>query len=121
MLNISIKTIKHNKQRYSTTGDYYTQGSRDIIAISKVGNTKYESLVAIHELIELILTRANGISEQLITKWDIEHPELDEPGDDIRALYHREHILASKVERMMADAMGIDWDDYNNTLNKLYE
>ena len=117
MLNINIKTIEHSKHRYSTLGDYYTKDNQDIILVSEMSNSKYEVLIAIHELVELVLTRDRGISEECITKWDIEHLELEEPGDHVDAPYHREHMFASKIEKMLADELGIDWIEYNKMLD----
>ena len=47
--------------------------------------------------------------------------ELDEPGDDPRAPYHREHEFAGCVERLLAHELGIDWNDYEDALDALYE
>jgi hypothetical protein len=43
----------------------------------------------------------------------------EEPGDDLRAPYHCEHVFATKVERMLAREMGVDWDAYEGMLVEL--
>ena len=45
----------------------------------------------------------------------------EEPGDDPRAPYHREHVYATNVERMLAYEMGVNWDEYGERLDELYE
>jgi hypothetical protein len=45
----------------------------------------------------------------------------DEPGDDVRAPYHWEHIFAILVEKMVALQLGVDWGEYRKKLNELYK
>ncbi len=127
MLNIEIKTIADKDQRYDTVGDYWKAGDKDEIRISELGNRQYEFFVAIHEMIEQFLCENKGITDEEITKFDIEYEknrktgDASEPGNDKCAPYHKEHMFAEKIEKLMAEQCGIDWDKYNNYINKFYK
>lgn len=88
-------------------------------------NWKCEVLVAIHELVEQSLCRVHGISNDAITTFDEQYESkrkygvLDEPGNDSSAPYYREHQLALKIERLLADELGVDWIEYNKVIAKL--
>ncbi len=119
MLNIEIKTIPHNEQRYPTTGDYFRDGRRLCFRVSEMGNRKYEILVAVHELIERALCETRGITDREIDQFDMASA-ANEPGDDPNAPYHREHVFASRIERMFARELHVDWDDYEDAIDQLY-
>jgi hypothetical protein len=40
-----------------------------------------------------------------------------EPGDDPKAPYHREHMFASKVERMLANHLNVNWGAYDREVS----
>lgn len=130
-MNIHAKTIPHNQQRYETVGDYFrkTSTGTDEFCISDMANVDYEFLVLIHELIEQHLTVKRNILESDITRFDIafeelraELPELIgdmEPGDMTNAPYHKEHVFATGIEKIIAAELGVNWDDYDKTVNAL--
>src|ERR1022692_2071034 len=120
MLNIEIKTISHDEHRYPTTGDYFRDGKRLCLRISEMGNKKYELLVAVHELVERILCEARGITDREIDTFDMAS-SANEPGDDPNSPYHREHVFASRIERMLAHELGVEWEDYESSIDQLYE
>lgn len=127
MKRVLLQSILHKHQTYETVGNYETAHGFSLISVSDMGNTQYEQLVAVHELIEMILTQARGISEQHITDFDkafemIRQPgNTDEPGDDPRAPYQKEHQFATKIERLLAAELGIDWDTYEQTVMGLHQ
>jgi hypothetical protein len=47
------------------------------------------------------------------------HAIGDEPGDDPRAPYYKEHFFATNIERMIAHEMGIDWNEYSQKVESL--
>lgn len=121
MLNIHIKTLPDTKQRYDTVGDYQTNadGQRQI-TISDMPDPRYEFLIAIHEMVESYLCQLRGVNEQEIDEFDIAYEEsrtagetTSEPGNDPSAPYHLEHLFATKIEKMIAEEMGVDWDAYS--------
>ena len=115
--SITIKVIPHKKQRYETCGDYYLMDGMQF-RISRM-NKEAEFLVALHELVEWMLIDKKGIKIKDIDKFDIEFEKnrkkgnTDEPGDDRKAPYHKEHIFATKIEKMMAKELGLNWDKYD--------
>ena len=130
-MNVEIKTIPYAQQRYQTVGDFWIDkdGSTHF-RINDMGSEDYAFLVAIHEQVEEYLTRRRGLAEPEIMAfdlmWEIErekgaHGEDEEPGHDPRAPYHREHVLAEVVERLLANQMGISWPEYEKAVNKSCE
>ena len=132
MLNIDIKTIPRKDQRYETVGDYYESTADDglqHVRVSDMGNSDYELLVAIHELVEWYLTAKRGIKPEDIDDFDIKFealrstaPEVigdQEPGHMVSAPYHKEHVTAERIERILAAELGVDWEAYNTKANHL--
>jgi hypothetical protein len=114
------KSIPHESQRYDTVGDWRIKSGQISILVSSLPDERYEFLVALHELVEAYLCKQGGISEETVTAFDTgPGKELDEPGDDPRAPYHAEHVFASKIERMMADELGVDWEKYETAIEEL--
>jgi hypothetical protein len=120
-MRILIESIPHTNQRYETTGDWIIHPNGDItIYVSETGAWKTDYLVALHELIEVALCIDRGISEEEVNTFDISHPELEDPGDDIRAPYYKEHQVAVAIERMAAAELNVNWDKHLQTLYNLY-
>lgn len=122
-MRIVIETVPHTSQRYATCGDYFTGGDgAQHISVSEMGNSDYEFLVALHELIEWKLCQSRGISDDAITKFDIAFErdrtggDLSEPGDDPNSPYHAEHCIATGIERIMCSLLGIKWHDYDKVV-----
>jgi hypothetical protein len=119
----TIKTIPHRNQRYNTVGDYLTdQDGNTSIMISELGNQAMESLIALHELVEIMLCQQAGITEKAIDEFDFEFSknraagDASEPGDDPSAPYFAEHQFATKVEKEMCQKLGIGWDEYEKRI-----
>jgi hypothetical protein len=87
---------------------------------------RYEVLVAVHEIIEMALTRQRGIAEERITEFDIKFEQnkaqgvvAGEPGDNINAPYRREHFFATNIERLVAAELDVDWFEYDRYVDAL--
>jgi hypothetical protein len=126
--DIHTHSIPHNCQRYNTAGDYFESDNAWEFRISKLGDWRFEVLVIIHELVEKVLCKNAGVEDADIDKFDIQfekdreagsHTPTEEPGDDKRAPYHRQHVIASRVEKIVARAAGVRWRDYNAAINSL--
>jgi hypothetical protein len=123
-MNTIIKSIPHSKQRYNTIGDWKfvdsTIGDPLVldIYISDLGDNKMNALIAIHELVEAVLCRFNDpeITGEEVDKFDMSHPELEEPGEDSRAPYKKQHKFASMIEMLVAIQLNINWDEYEKGL-----
>lgn len=125
-MNITLKTIPHNQQRYETVGDWEIKEDGSVeIRVSDMGNDKYAALVAIHELVELLLCDDRGITDEAVTAFDKDFEASrpdgneDEPGDSKDAPYRDEHFFATSIERLIAAELEVDWADYEQAINAL--
>lgn len=128
-MEIQIKTIPHNDQRYNTVGDYWVDANEIIqIRVSKMGNRDYEFLVLDHEIQEIYLCIKRGIKFEDIDKFDTHfeeerelgiHDDDDEPGDSELAPYFNEHQFASIVERLVSYELKIDFEEYERRIVEL--
>jgi hypothetical protein len=122
---IHIEAIPHRKHRYDTVGDWFFKKKHLVIRVSRMKNLDYIFLVALHEMVEAWLCFRRGISEKDVTRFDKAFEKkrpngnFNEPGDDPKAPYRNEHRFATRVERMMAKELGVDWDEYDQTVSSL--
>jgi hypothetical protein len=84
-----------------------------------MGNPSYEFLVIIHELVEYVLCWCVGIKPETVDKFDMEFKGNGEPGDSPNAPYHKQHCIATGVERILAAFLGVSWRDYERKINSL--
>lgn len=128
--NITIKAIDHKDQRYETCGDWIFEPDGSIIIyVSKMKNWKYELAVAIHEMIEVLDCKENGVSQETVDKFDKDfekmrdiYPDiigLTEPGDMKAAPYFLSHQMATEVERKYIYENALNWDEYEREVNSL--
>lgn len=126
-LRMHIETIPHESQRYPTVGDYWLDPEGvEQIRVSEMMDWRYEVLVAVHEIVEMALTRQRGIDEERITEFDIKFEQnkaqgivSGEAGDNVNAPYRREHFFATNVERLFAAELGVDWFEYDRYVDAL--
>lgn len=125
-MRITIWPIPHDDQRYDTCGDWQWYPKLDELAItvSRTGDWREEVLVGLHEAVEAILCIHRGISQDLVDSFDIEFekgraadPARGEPGDQPDAPYYKEHQFATDIEKLIADQLGVDWQQYNDHLD----
>ncbi len=126
---IDIKVIPHNEQRYETPGDYWDDASGVKQIRVSASKPHYEFLITVHEFIEAYLVASKGVNENDITNWDkrfeemrTKYPEIIgdmEPGDNDGAPYYHEHQMATRVEKWLADSLGINWDEYAKEIDGL--
>ena len=112
-MRIEIKSIDPAAIRYSTCGDWQwlPDGSMKV-SVPDYANRNSEFLVALHEMVEAWLCRKDHITEAEVSSWDMNNPELEEPGDSKNAPYHHQHMVAMNVERIVCEAMKIPWEDH---------
>jgi hypothetical protein len=113
MPDIHIRIIPRSEQRYDTAGDYLEipDGSWEV-RISQM-DVKREAAVLLHELYEAIATKLSGVPWGDIDAFDMEHGELNDPGLDPRAPYHRQHMDATDIERLVVEKLGMTWEEYD--------
>lgn len=131
---IDFRVIAHKRQRYETCGDYFTEGGTTHFRVSRMKDRRYCLLVFAHELIEYLLCRAAGVRMREIDRFDIAYEKAreshglgtpcgcdfcEEPGDDPHAPYHKQHLVATACEGLIAEALGVDWEAYGRAVEKL--
>lgn len=114
-MRIEIKTIEPAAMRYPTAGDWeWLPDGALKLTVPDYGTRPHSALlVAIHELAEAFLCRRDGVREEDVTAFDVDNPHLEEPGDDPRAPYHRQHQVAMALESHLASVLDVDWDRHN--------
>lgn len=127
-MDIYIKTIPHKMQRYDTVGDWWFEADTLHIRVSDMGDPNYEFLVAFHEQAEAMLCLERGIPEDIVMEFDKKfeeersqglHDRADEPGLAKDAPYRNEHFFANIVEGVMANELGVNIKDYEETVMSL--
>jgi len=128
---IIIETIPHGTQDYPTCGNYkWDEDGALHLYISAMGDWRSELAVAIHELVEVFMCLDKGIAFADIDAFDIQfekqraeglHAAHDEPGDDTRAPYFVQHIIATEVERTVTRLLSLDWESHEENVRKLDE
>lgn len=114
-MKIVIETIPHKDQRYDTVGDWWWEGQTLQIRVSDMGDWRKEMCVAYHELFECLACKQAGISQKAVDAFDMsweEHDGLDEPGDDPKAPYFKQHQAAMNPELWLAHYLDLDWEEY---------
>jgi len=127
-MNVNVKVISHKKHRYPTCGDWYYDNNNNLqVRVSRLPDGRYEQLLMVHEFVEALLCDAAGVTDDEVTAFDKEferqRPEgsVAEPGDEVRAPYHKQHRIATAVEMLLAAELGVDWSEYEKALNNLPE
>ncbi len=86
---------------------------------------RYVFLVALHELVEYELCRMKGIGDHQVVAFDRRfekerlvglHEVWEEPGDDPRAPYGKEHRFATMIERLVAQKLAVKWPEYEKSV-----
>lgn len=127
--SIIVEIIDHESQRYDTCGDFLTNKNGTLgVKVSKLPDWRHSRLVAIHEIIEATLCRHAGVTDKAVDAFDLKferdrargkHATDPEPGDHPKAPYRRQHLMATTIEKMLAAAMGVDWQAYEEAISAL--
>lgn len=133
-MRLDYRVIPHRAQRYPTAGDYFRRKGVWCFRVSRMKDKRYAVLVLLHEIIEFFLCRLAGVKMGEIDRFDIKYEEsraggwsdspcgckhVDEPGDDPHSPYHVEHQTATKCEKIIAKAIGVNWREYNEAVESL--
>lgn len=129
MKELHFKVISHSEQRYNTIGDYFTNGAVEEFRVSEMGDNISEIGVFIHEVVERLWNELHGVSTEAAEEFDIRFEDAVsreliagdiEPGDDPAAPYYRGHQIATVVERVFTEMFGLDWQEYESAMMKLW-
>jgi hypothetical protein len=132
---IQWDVLPHEEQRYETCGDWFFTGDVLRVVVSRLSDPRYEKLIAIHETIEAMICQQMGIDETDVTAFDVAYEECrnlkisapcgcwisphSEPGDDLHAPYHKAHVAATRCEREVGIAWGVNMRQYENEVESL--
>lgn len=106
------------RPQYSESwGDYWVD-ERGILQIRavKMHQPMFSYYILLHEFMEAVRCLKEGISLESIEKWDIEHPDHDDPGILHDAPYHKQHIESIFLEQLACLQDGLDWKEYNESV-----
>ena len=118
--DIDHRVIPHTDQQYDTAGNYWDDGHEWKLRVSRMGDWRYEFLVTIHELIEMALTKHEGIEWEDIDDFDMnEGKDSDDPGTMPQAPYHRQHMFAMDIEKKLARVLNVNWKKYDSSFAEL--
>ena len=109
-----------------------------MIFVSKMSDPRYEALVGLHELVEVLVCMEDGVTQKQVDEFDTRFEKdreeriknaaspaeaaeitLEEPGDQPDAPYCDQHCFATGVERLMAAALGVNWAEYEQEIYSL--
>lgn len=118
---VHVEIVPAKCMRYRTVGDWlFLSPGCLMIRVADTGNWKYNILVAIHELIEVVLCRDSGVKEKQVDRFDLAHQDDEDPGTHPKAPYRIQHLTAMGVEMIMAACMGVNWRVYEDALDAIY-
>lgn len=118
---IVVDVVDHASQRYATAGDWQFKGEELHISVSRTGEELDPILVAVHELVEAVLCRHRGISQELVDSFDMAFDGDGEPGEQPSSPYRKEHAAADVVERFLALEIGLNWQEYSDRIDSLFK
>ena len=132
---ISVRFIPNEDQRYDTWGDWTfdpLSGELDVL-VSETGNWRYNTAVAVHEIVEALLCLSDNVAPGDVDEFDIEFeklrsevgrgcthvPPCEEPGACPCAPYRHQHAVAEVVERLLVEEFHVPWAFYEADLEKI--
>ena len=134
-MDITIRTIPHKAQDYDTAGNWKFDANRDLlIEVSQLGDWRKESAIGVHELVETLICKHLGITQEMVDAFDLAwmervkgvHPTkwkeitgYDEPGNDPKAPYYGPHMLALAFEYGLYSALGLKVEEVEAALDAL--
>lgn len=127
MKRISIDVISADKMRYASAGDWRFEDNGDslIIEVADLEDWRYNMLVAVHELVEVLICNHTGVTQEEVDQFDMQYEkdrkegDDSEPGDNSKAPYREEHCLSCGVERILAAVLNVEWNLYEDAIEAL--
>jgi hypothetical protein len=113
--SIHVRFIPQSWHDYDTCGNWQVgEDGSVLILVSQMSDPRYQQLVAVHELVECLACIADGVTQEMVDAFDMgPGSDLDEPGNSPEAPYHHQHMMATEVEKRLAAALHVNWDDYD--------
>lgn len=120
-VHLSTDNIKDHRYRSIDDWDNPSETLDGLIFSTQtadMGNMDYNFLVLMHALVEQYLCHKHKITDEQVTGFDMAHPEMDDPGEDPKAPYHKQHQIANDIESTLSVALGVKWFDYETAIDK---
>lgn len=119
-------TLKPEDMRYPTVGDWWKPYDEDgqkqfDIDMCDTGNMDMNFLLFIHEAIESYMCYKNKTTEKEVSDFDLRNLDDDEPGELPEAPYHNQHAIATGIEQILAAYLGVNWREYGEICEGLYD
>lgn len=120
-MKIEIYSVHKKLIRHDQVGDWWYDNNSIKVHVLQTLSPDSQFAVAIHELTEAWECRKHGITDDQVCAFDQQyeaerkegkHKEDDEPGDDPRSPYRKEHISATHVEYAACAAIGLNWKEH---------
>ncbi|MBI5044592.1 MAG: hypothetical protein HZC02_01590 [Candidatus Levybacteria bacterium] len=112
---LDLKKLKfevRDVMRYDDAGDYFA----NTIVAYDFKDDVITNAIFLHEFIEYMLIKSSGIEPELIDKLDtVPNAEKDYPRE--WKLYEKYHDMANSVERQFIENLGLNWEEYDKTVN----
>lgn len=125
-MNIHILVIPESEMRSEVNGaDWFWDAKGDLqVRVSPMSDWRREVLLGIHEAVEAIMCKHNGVSQEQVDKFDLEYDKTHafdvNAGDDPEAPYQHEHCLATAIERILCAELRVNWESYDTELAVSY-
>lgn len=125
-MNINIQIVDPKEMRPEVDGvDWYWDADGNLqVRVAPMSDWRYEVLLAIHETVEAIMCKHNGVSQQSVDVFDQEYDKTHDTdcnaGDDPKAPYVREHCFATAIERILCAELDVNWLTYDTELATSY-
>ena len=105
--------------------DWYFDEKGDLqVRVSPMSDWRRETLLEIHECVEAIMCKYNGVTQQAVDAFDLEYDKTHtfdvNAGDDPAAPYVREHCFATAIERILCAELDVNWLEYDTELSNSY-
>ena len=124
-MNIDIQVIENSQHRPGISGAdwFYTKEGDLKVRVSKMSDWRYEVCLALHEVVEAILCKYNGIAYTVVDEFDRPYEEAKDDvtntGDITNCPYRKEHCLATAAERIVAAELDVPWKEYDDELSRI--
>lgn len=133
-IKFEVRIIPHEQQRYETCGDWWLDDSGVWqVRISELGDPSQENLIALHEIVEILISLAKlpfdakpeemvAVADEFDKRYEAaRHPADDtsEPGYVPSAPYYRPHMIASAIEHLVAMELNVDYNLYGDAVASL--
>jgi hypothetical protein len=121
-MDIVIRVIPESEQRAEVNGaDWFWDEKGNLqVRVSPMSDWRRETLLAIHETVEAIMCKHNGVTQKSVDEFDMEYDKTHtsdlNAGDDPKAPYVREHCLATAIERILCAELDVNWLEYDTEL-----